>query len=67
LLAIDGGVAAIPDDGPLQSALARPQQLRAYGDKPDLVDLATAYISGTIPSSTEISAPPLSWECYFSK
>jgi death on curing protein len=32
----------------LQSALARPRQLRAYGDKPDIVTMAAAYIVGIV-------------------
>jgi death-on-curing protein len=32
----------------LQSALARPQQLAAYGAHPDVVDLAAAYTSGIV-------------------
>jgi len=34
--------------GLLQSALARPQQLRAYGDDPDIIDVAAAYIAGIV-------------------
>ena len=36
------------DMGFLQSALARPQQLRAYGDNPDIIDVAAAYIAGIV-------------------
>jgi death-on-curing protein len=43
LLALDGGAADIRDLGLLQSALARPQQLHAYGDKPDTIEMAAAY------------------------
>ena len=38
-----GGLAGIRDAGLLQSALARPQHLRAYGEKATLFDLAAAY------------------------
>jgi death-on-curing protein len=48
LLALDGGATGVRDEGLLQSALARPQQLSAYGDKPDLVELAAAYTSGIL-------------------
>jgi death-on-curing protein len=48
LLALDGGPAGVRDEGLLRSALARPQQLLAYGHSPDIVDLATAYTAGII-------------------
>ena len=48
LLALDGGLAGVRDEGLLNSALARPRQLHAYGDKPDAVDLATAYTAGIV-------------------
>jgi death on curing protein len=48
LLALDGGLAGRRDRGLLQSALARPQQLQAYGDNPDLAALAAAYTAGII-------------------
>jgi len=41
-----GGAEGIRDEGALQSALARPENLAAYGD-PDIFDLAAAY-SGSI-------------------
>lgn len=40
-----GGSAGIRDEGAIESALARPQHLFAYG-KPDLCDLAAAYTAG---------------------
>ncbi len=46
LLALHGGAAGLRDDGLLQSALARPQQLYAYGETPDIIDMATAYTAG---------------------
>ena len=46
LLALDGGAAGVRNLGLLQSALARPQQLYAYGDDPDTVDMAAAYMVG---------------------
>jgi len=46
LLALDGGAAGVRNRGLLQSALARPQQLHAYGDDPDTVDMAAAYAGG---------------------
>lgn len=48
LLALDGGPAGVRDQGLLESALARPRQLHAYGDKPDIVDLAAAYTFGIV-------------------
>lgn len=41
-LAEHGGAAGLRDEGLLESALARPQNLVAYG-QPDLADLAAAY------------------------
>jgi death-on-curing protein len=42
-----GGSAGVRDEGLLESALARPQQLHAYGDPtPDLADLAAALAHG---------------------
>lgn len=48
LLALHGGAAGIRDDALLKSALARPQQLDAYADSPDLMDLAAAYTVGIV-------------------
>ena len=45
LLAEHGGASGIRDPALLDSALARPQHLLAYGD-PDIYDLAAAYTSG---------------------
>ncbi len=36
------------DEGLLKSALARPQQLQAFGENPDTIELATAYIAGIV-------------------
>ncbi len=47
LLAEHGGASGVRDAALLGSALARPQQLLAYGD-PDLFDLAAAYASGIV-------------------
>jgi len=42
-----GGSAGVRDEGLLESALARPQQLHAYGGPvPDLADLAASLASG---------------------
>lgn len=45
-LAEHGGIAGIRDEGLLSSALARPQNLEAYGDHPDAAALAAAYAFG---------------------
>ncbi len=42
-LAEHGGLSGIRDAGALDSALARPEQLFAYGQAPDIADLAAAY------------------------
>ena len=47
LLAEFGGLGGLRDLGLLESALARPQQLFAYGT-PDLSDLAAAYAFGLV-------------------
>jgi death on curing protein len=48
LLALEGGAAGLRDLGLLRSALARPKQLRAYGDKPDIIQMAAAYAAGIV-------------------
>jgi death-on-curing protein len=45
LLAMHGGAPGVRDEGLLESALARPQQLFAYG-KPDIFAIAAAYATG---------------------
>lgn len=47
LLAQHGGATGIRDEGLLDSALTRPQNLFAYGS-PDLADLAAAYAPGLV-------------------
>ena len=47
LLAEHGGAPGIRDTASLDSALARPQHLLAYGDA-DIYDLAAAYTSGFV-------------------
>ena len=47
LLAEHGGASGLRDNAMLESALARPQQIRAYGDA-DLYDLAAAYLTGIV-------------------
>ena len=46
-LAEHGGGSGVRDRGLVESALARPQQLAAYGE-PDLADLAAAYGYGIV-------------------
>ena len=45
---LHGGAAGVRDRGLLQSALARPLQLAAYGEAADAMDLATACTAGII-------------------
>lgn len=48
LLAAHGGAVGVRDAGLLESAMARPRQLAAYGDDPDVSDLAAAYTAGVV-------------------
>lgn len=48
LLALHGGAAGLRDRALLESALARPRQLRAYADAPDRIGLAAAYTTGLV-------------------
>jgi death-on-curing protein len=48
LLALEGGAAGLRDEGLLQSALARPQQLRAYQSEADVIQMAAAYTAGIV-------------------
>lgn len=48
LIGLDGGAAGVRDSGLLKSALARPQQLHAYGDKPSIIHMAAAYTAGIV-------------------
>lgn len=48
LLALDGGAAGVRNVRLLQSALTRPQQLHAYVDAPDIIDMAAAYTVGIV-------------------
>jgi death on curing protein len=45
-LAEHGGIAGVRDEGLLASALARPHNLLAYGEKTDAASLAAAYAFG---------------------
>lgn len=45
-LAEHGGMAGVRDENLLASALARPHNLDAYGDKPDIAAIAAAYAFG---------------------
>ncbi len=47
-LVLHGGAPGVRDEGLLQSALARPQQLSFYGETVDAVSLATAYTGGIL-------------------
>jgi death on curing protein len=48
LLALYGGAPGLRDPGLLESALARPRQLQAYGENPDVIELAAAYTAGIL-------------------
>jgi len=48
LLALHGGAPGLRDAGLLKSALARPEQLLAYGKKAEIIDMAAAYTSGIV-------------------
>ena len=48
LLALHGGAAGLRDDALLKSALARPRQHYAYGESPDIVDMAAVYTLGIV-------------------
>jgi death on curing protein len=48
LLSLHGGASGVRDPGLLASALARPRQIEAYGDAPDVADLATGYTAGVV-------------------
>ena len=48
LLALHGGGEGLRDGGLLDSALARPRQIFAYADKPDLIGMAAAYTAGIV-------------------
>jgi death on curing protein len=48
LLALHGGAPGVRDEGLLKSALDRPRQHAAYGDAPDIVQLAALCTAGVI-------------------
>lgn len=48
LLVLHGGAPSVRDEGLLKSALARPRQHAAYGDGPDVVQLAALYTVGIV-------------------
>lgn len=45
-LAEHGGLSGLRDEGLFLSAMARPHNMAAYGDRPDAADLAAAYAFG---------------------
>jgi death-on-curing protein len=47
MIARHGGSAGVRDQGLLESALARPQQIYNY-EEPDLAQLAAAYVTGIV-------------------
>ena len=48
LLALHRGAEGVRDIDLLESALARPKQIAAYGADPDVSDLAAAYTAGVV-------------------
>jgi len=48
VLSEHGGAPGLRDEGLLKSALARARQAQAYGDAPDLIDLAAAYVADIV-------------------
>ena len=48
LLALHGGAPGVRDEGLLESALARAQQMHAYAEAPNTVDMAAAYTAGIV-------------------
>ena len=48
LLVLHGGPEGVRDIALLEPALARPQHLAAYGDRPDVSDLAAATTAGIV-------------------
>jgi death on curing protein len=48
LLVLYGGAEGLRDQTLLESALARPQQVFAYGENPNLADLGAALIAGVV-------------------
>jgi death on curing protein len=56
LLALDGGALGLRDMGVLQSALARPRHLHAYGNNPDIIDMAAACTAGIIRNHPFVDA-----------
>ena len=48
LLALYGGATGVRDQGLLESALARPRQHHAYGNSPDVVEMAALYTAGIV-------------------
>jgi death-on-curing protein len=58
LLVLYGGAEGVRDQNLLESALARPRQMRAYAENPGLVDLAATLLAGVVknhPSWMETS------------
>ena len=63
LLALYGGAAGLRDDALLKSALARPQQHYAYGESPDIIDMATAYTAGIVRNHPFLDGKQAHWLC----
>ena len=48
LLELDGSMVGLRDGALLESALALQQQLHAYSENPDVIDMAAAYTAGLL-------------------
>ena len=48
LISLDGGMEGLRDGILLESALARPQQVHAYADSADVIDMAASYTAGLL-------------------
>jgi death-on-curing protein len=47
-LALHGGASGVRDQGPLESALARPRQHYAYASSPRVIEMAALYTAGIV-------------------
>lgn len=48
LIALHGGGAGVRDQGPMRSALARPQQIASYDEDADIIRLAASLTVGVV-------------------
>ena len=48
VISLYGGMVGLRDGTLLESAVARPRQLHAYGDAKDIIDMAASYTAGLL-------------------